>query len=364
MKAQHTIILLLVFGCLVSCAPKMATIDTKDIEKLRVDYNKGKVETIEDLIAIYKDPFQPMETRIAALQAMAQTEHPDAIKIMHDFMNQSVGLNYALLNATATALMEHATPENVAAMVGGVVAAQKKYIDFRTAVMSKMQSLDVSMQVEQLLNLYQSEKENYVQMQESLTKLLGSISDDRVIPILLSVAKDNSVKVSIRSLALEILGKKRNPLITETFIDMLSDPEQQLELRDFAIKSISDIKESRVILALLETLNQSREEYFVLIDVLAQAMGNYTDPAVIPALVEIIKNPEFPLATRKKALTALTKFKNMDAFKQLLPVMEEPGGYVIFDEMTKMAAETGDPEAFNLLRQSALKAQMNAMGAQ
>jgi len=348
----------------MSCAPKMATIDTKEIEKLRVDYNKGKIETIDDLIAIYKDPIQPIETRIAAVQVMAQTEHPDAIKIMHDFMNQSVGLNYALLNATATALMEHSTPENVAAMVGGVVAAQKKYIDFRTSVMTKLQSLDVQLQVEQILNLYQSEKENYIQMQESLTQLLGSIPDARVIPILVNIAKDNSVKISVRSLAFEILGKKRDPLITQTFIEMLGDPEQQLSLRDFAIQSIESVPESRVILALLEALNQGRENYNVLVDALANAMGNYTDPAVIPALLEITKNPEFPVDTRKKAIAALTKFKSLDAFKKLLPLMETPDGYVMFDEITKMAAETGDPEAFRLLRQAALKAQLSTLGAE
>ncbi|MCK9244092.1 MAG: hypothetical protein M0P75_02360 [Candidatus Marinimicrobia bacterium] len=359
MKTKN-ILIMLILGGLMSCASKMATVDPKDIEKLRVDYNRGKVESIYDLIAIYKDPYQPIETRIAALQALAQTQHPDAIKIMHDFMNQSVGLNYALLNATATALMDHATPENVTAMVTGIVAAQKKYVEFRTAVMQKMQTLDATLQIEQLLSLYQSEKENYVQMQESLTKLLGSIPDDRVVPILISVAKDDNVKVSIRSLALEILGKKSHPMITETFVEMLGDPQQQLVLRDFAIKAVEDVKESRVILALLETFNQSRDEYLALVDVLAKALGDYSDPAVAPALVEIGKNPEFPLATRRKALEALVKFKDLETFQQLLPMMEEPEGYILFDEMTRIAAEIGDPVAFYQLRQAALKAQVKA----
>jgi hypothetical protein len=75
MKTYYTIALYLILGGMMSCASKMETIDTKEIEKLRVDYNKGKIETIDDLIAIYKDPIQPMETRIAALQAMAETQH-------------------------------------------------------------------------------------------------------------------------------------------------------------------------------------------------------------------------------------------------------------------------------------------------
>ncbi len=364
MKAKNTIIIMLVLGGLMSCAPETATIDPRQVEKLRVDYNRGKIQKLDDLIAIYQDQAQPIETRIAAVNALAETQHPDAIKAMHDFMDQSVGLNYALLNATATALTKHATPENVAAMVDGIVSAQKKYINFRTGVMEKMEDLNVALQVEALLKLYQSEKENYIFMQESLTKLLGSIPDDRVIPILINIAKDESVNISTRSLAMEILGKKRHPLITETFIEMLGDPEQQLALRDFAIKSIEDVKESRVILALLETLNQSREEHLVLLDALTRAMGDYSDPAVIPALVEIAKNTDYPVATRRNALSALVKFQDIEAFKQLLPIMESPEGYVLYDEMAQIATAIGQPEVLNQLRLAALKAQLKAREAQ
>ncbi|HPC36136.1 MAG TPA: hypothetical protein P5268_02240 [Candidatus Marinimicrobia bacterium] len=364
MKAKSIIIIMLILGSLMSCAHETTTIDPRQVEKLRVDYNRGKIQKVDDLIAIYKDQSQPIETRIAAVNALAETKHPDAIKAMHDFMDQAGGLNYALLNATATALTKHATPENVAAMVDGIVSAQKKYVNFRTGVMEKMQKLDVALQVEALLKLYQSEKENYVFMQESLTKLLGSIPDDRVIPILINIAKDESVNIATRSLAMEILGKKRHPLITEAFIEMLGDPEKQLALRDFAIKSIEDVKESRVILALLETLNQSREEYFVLVDALTKAMGDYSDPAVVPALIEIVKNTDYPTATRQSALAALVKFKDLEAFNQLLPIMENPENYVLYDEMTKLATAIGQPEVLDQFRRAALKAQLKALEAQ
>ncbi|RKY55131.1 MAG: hypothetical protein DRP89_03875, partial [Candidatus Neomarinimicrobiota bacterium] len=325
----------------ISCAPQLSNVTTEDVEKLRVDYNRGKIQTVEDLIAIYKDPIQPMETRIAALQALAQTQHPDAIKILHDFMYQSVGVNYALLTATANALMKSQRPEDITAMVNGVSSAQKKYINFRTTILKNIEGADINLQVEQLLNLYQTEKENYVQMQESLTRVLGSIKDERVIPILINIARDKSVKISVRSAALEILGKKQNPLITEAFVEMLGDPETQLQIRDFALKAIGDIKEARVILALLETYNAGKEEYFTLTETLTKALGDFSDPAVIPALTEIVKNPEFPLTTRKNALNALIKFKDPKIFDSLLPMMESPDNYVLFDEMSSMASAIG-----------------------
>lgn len=359
-KLIYLPVVLLIF-LFAACSSKVATITEEDVEELRVDYNKGNLETIENMMAIYTDPTQPVETRIAALQAMAQTQHPDALKLIHDFMSQGVGLNYGLLTATATALADNPTPENIDAMVKGLIAAQRKYIEFRTAVMAKLETTDITLQVEQLLNLYQTEKENYALMQESLTRVLGSTEDDRVIPILINIAKDKTVSLSVRSLALEILGKKQHPLVTSTFIEMLGDPESQEQIRDFALQAIGDIKQADVILALLETFNTGKEEYFQLTEILTRALGDFSDPAVVPTLVEITQNSDFPLKTRKDALVALTKFNDPEIFDQLLPMMEEPKNYVLFDEMSAMASSLGDAEAFNKLRQKALKAQRKAM---
>lgn len=360
-KKLYTLFLSVLILMFAACTSKVATITEEDVEELRVNYNKGELQTIEDMMAIYKDPTQPIETRIAALNAMAQTQHPDALKLMHDFMDQGVGLNYALLTATANSLMDNPTPENVDAMVSGLVSAQEKYIEFRTAIMTKLESTDITLQVEQLLKLYQTEKENYAKMQESLTRVLGSADDDKVIPILINIAKDRTVSLSVRSLALEILGKRKHPLVTQAFIEMLGDPESQGQIRDFALQAIGDIKQADVILALLETFNAGKEEYFQITEILTNALGDFSDPAVVPTLIEIVKNSEFPLQTRKDALTALTKFNDPDIFDQLLPMMEDSRNYVLFDEMTAMASALGDVQAFNKLRQKALEAQRKAM---
>ncbi|HOG75149.1 MAG TPA: hypothetical protein PLQ47_02850, partial [Candidatus Marinimicrobia bacterium] len=75
MKAKSIIIIMLVLGVLMSCAPKTTTVDLRAVEKLRVDYNRGKAQKIDNLIAIYKDQSQPLETRIAAVNALAEIRH-------------------------------------------------------------------------------------------------------------------------------------------------------------------------------------------------------------------------------------------------------------------------------------------------
>jgi len=354
----HLIALMFLLGWSgLDCSSKVTTVTEKDIEKLRVDYNKGKLQTIENLIAIYRDPLQPIETRIAALNTLAETQNPDAQKILRDFVIQSVGVNYALLTATVNKLTESKSPADVQAVVDGVASAQKKYHEFRTNIFQRIEGVDLDFQVEQLLRLYQIERENYAEMQNSLTRLMGSVNDNRIIPILIHIAKDKTVKPSVRSIALEILGKKRHPLITETFIDMLGDPDSQAQLRDFALQSIGDISEARVILALLEAFNAGRSEYLQLTQVLTKALGDFSDPAVIPTLVAIVQNTELPLTTRRDALVALIKFKDIKVFEQLLPLMEVPGNYVLFDEMTSMARAIGGEEPFTKLRARALRAQ-------
>ncbi len=97
-----------------------------------------------------------------------------------------------------------------------------------------------------------------------------------------------------------------------------------------------------------------------MIEILTRALGDYSDPAIIPALVTIAKDESYPLTIRKKALNGLVKFKDMTAFDQLLPMMTEPANYALIDEMTKIAAEIGGTAPFNKLRLAALQAQRKA----
>ena len=75
MKAKNIVIIMLVLGGLMSCAPKTTTVDLRAVEKLRVYYNRGKIQKLDDLIAIYQDQAQPIETRIAAVNALAEIRH-------------------------------------------------------------------------------------------------------------------------------------------------------------------------------------------------------------------------------------------------------------------------------------------------
>jgi len=352
--------LLLWFSCGGPGATERVT--TEEVEKLRVEYEKGEIKTVKELIEVFTDERQPMDSRMAALKALAETEHPDARSALQNYVQQAQGINYGLLSAAAQQLIKKETTADISAVVDGIASAQHKYTQFRTNLMQDIKQTDIAPQIESLLKIYQIEKENYTQMQESLTRVLGSVADDRVIPILINIAQDKTLKPSVRSLALEVLGRKQHPMITQTFIEMLQDPDDQLRLHDFALEAMGDIKESRVILALLEAYNQNKQDYFYLLKTLTRALGDFSDPEVAPALVEIAKDPQVPQTTRRDAIQALIKYQDAELFFQLLPLMEDPENYVLYDEMKAMAEAIGDPDLIQSLRAKALRAQKSITG--
>ncbi len=353
-------VLLFWMGCGGYSATEQVT--TEEVEKLRVDYEKGEIKTVKEIIAVFTDEQQPMDSRMAALKALGETEHPDAKAALRSYMQKAQDVNYGLLMATANQLIDKQTTTDISAVVEGIGSAQQKYTQFRTNLMRNIKQTDIAPQIESLLRIYQIEKENYTQMQESLTRVLGGVADERVIPILINIAKDKTLKPSVRSLALEVLGRKQHPMITQTFIEMLQDPDDQLRLRDFALEAMGDIKESRVILALLEAYNQNKQDYFYLLKTLTRALGDFSDPEVGPALVEIAKDPQIPQTTRRDAIQALIKYQDPEIFLQLLPLMENPDNYVLYDEMKAMAEAIGARNLLQGLRAKALQAQKSVTG--
>jgi len=363
MKTKLITTLILSF-LILSCGSQKEVVTIEDVEEMRVDYNRGKLKSSAALITVFQDPLQPLTTRISAMKALIATEHPDALDALHGYLQECSDINYALLTATANEVMKREYPEDVSAIVNGIASAQEKYTNYRTAVFNKLKQINVDLQVEPIFKLYQIERENYVAMQETLTTLLGSIGDERVIPILINIAKDKTLKPSVRSMAMEILGKKRHPLITETFTDMLSDPDDQLKIRDFALKATDDISDSRLIIALIEALNAERKDYYALTSALTRALGDYSDPNIVPALLKIAQSADLPQTTRRDAIAALVKFRNPEIYSQILTLMESPQNYMFYDEVYKMAKEIGGKEPLEQLRALELKAQKRAMVTQ
>lgn len=116
--------------------------------------------------------------------------------------------------------------------INGVASAQKKYINFRTTILRNLENADVTLQIVQLLNLYQVEKENYVQMQESLTRVMGSVDDEKVIPILINVPElTHEILLNNGTIVKgKVLHEDLDRIIIQTQIGLLTISKKEIKL--------------------------------------------------------------------------------------------------------------------------------------
>ena len=59
------------------------------IENLSVAFSEGKLQALEEMIAIYNDTNQPFDVRMAAGQALADTKHPTALNALSQIVGDA-----------------------------------------------------------------------------------------------------------------------------------------------------------------------------------------------------------------------------------------------------------------------------------
>ena len=135
-----------------------------------------------------------------------------------------------------------------------------------------------------------------------LTETLGAIGTDQVVPILTSVARDPNINIGIRNKAVEILGKKNPNEVAIAFAELLGDPNTNLEVREFAINTMKGVKEENLVLSLLNTYNMGKTQYYSLLNTMLAALGEFDDPEVKKAVIEIAHSDDYPVDIRKIAI--------------------------------------------------------------
>ena len=215
-------------------------------------------------------------------------------------------------------------------------------------------------QVLALMDLYEVAKSNLSRTEALLTKTLGSIGNEEVIPVLLTIAKNPQINIGIRNRAVEILGKKETTEIIGAFTELLGDPNTNLEVRDFALNTMEGVSEEKLILTLLDTYNLGKKQYFGLLNTLLDALGNFDDPKIKKAFIEIALNNEYDLALRKKAIKKLGNLGDASVIQTFLPLLNDPNNYVFYNEIISLVNNlAGEEKHREEIRRLAYKAHMN-----
>ncbi len=317
------------------------------IEKLRTDFSEGKLQAIEEMIAIYNDTNQPFDVRIAAGKALAETQHPTALNAISETVGEAAALDVTFMVASIELLAEFKDdPRAADAMVNAMNKVEEKTNSLQMALVQNLNKVRTKDQVLALLDLYEISRNNYNRTERLLTETLGALGTDEVVPILTQISRDPNVNLGIRNRALEILGKKDPSQVAGAFAELLGDPQTNLEVQDFALNTMKGVKEENLILALLQTYRSGKDQYYNLLNTLLEALGEFKDPSIQKAVKEIAMNDAYPLDIRVKAIDKLSDLGDETVIPSLMPILSDPNQFNLHSAVIQTVKNLGVYETY------------------
>ena len=317
------------------------------LEKLRTDFSEGKLQAIEEMIAIYNDTNQPFDVRISAGKALAETQHPTALNAISETVGEAAALDVTFMVASIELLAEFKDdPRAADAMVNAMNKVEEKTNSLQMALVQNLNKVRTKDQVLALLDLYEISRNNYNRTERLLTETLGALGTDEVVPILTQISRDPNVNLGIRNRALEILGKKDPSQVAGAFAELLGDPQTNLEVQDFALNTMKGVKEENLILALLQTYRSGKDQYYNLLNTLLEALGEFKDPSIQKAVKEIAMNDAYPLDIRVKAIDKLSDLGDETVIPSLMPILSDPNQFNLHSAVIQTVKNLGVYETY------------------
>ena len=105
---------------------------------------------------------------------------------------------------------------------------------------------------------------------------------------------------------------------------------------------MAGVKQENLILALLNTYNTGKSQYYTLLNTMLSALGEFNEPEVKLAVIEIASNENYPIDIRKKAIDNLGAFKDPSVIPKIIPVLEDKKNYVYYDNILDMIYMLGE----------------------
>tara|TARA_B100001146_G_scaffold97799_1_gene86496 strand:- start:52 stop:1191 length:1140 start_codon:yes stop_codon:yes gene_type:complete len=318
------------------------------IDKLRIAYEDGRIQALEELISIYNDSSLPFEARIEAGKVLGDSQHPTALNAIAQTVSSGAALDITFMEESIKLLTKfRENPKAAEAMIQGMENIELKTNSLHMTLVRSLNKIRVEDQVLALLDLYEIAHANVERTDLLLAETLGAIGTEEVVPILVSIAKNPGIKIGVRNRAVEILGKKDPADVANAFAELLNDPATNLEVREFALKTMRGVKQENLILALLNTYNAGRNEYYSLLNTLLEALGNFDDPQVFKAIIQIGLTDDLPIDLRKKAIESLGGLNNPNVIPRFLPLLSDAKNYTLHGSIVQMVGRLGKQDLYH-----------------
>ena len=332
----------------------------EDIEKLKDSYNTGSEKALNKLIAIYQDPNQSISIRLSALEAVENSKDLNLKIALEEVIQNADFVLDDLMKKSLYTLIKMDDKSSSNAIVKGLQNSEDKIIDLRTIMVDAVGENNTEDKIITLLELYEVSASNHQRMNELLTLSLGDLDDERAMPILMDIARDNSLKMSTRNRAIEILSRKNSPELIDFFVEILGDPNSNDTMQEFINSSMGLENRDRMVMALLESYQIGKTRYHAILYSIIEGLEDYNNPQMKPLFLDVAQTEGFPKGLRIKAIQTLANFNDETVLNDLIKMLESHENYQFYYEIYNLAEKLNANQNYmNKIRQAGFNAMRN-----
>ena len=348
---------------LISGCARFSQYALEDVEKQRLKSKNGDEKALQILTEMYKDNNQSYEVRLAAMRALSESRDPKVIHDIQGTIRSASLIELDLMKEAIKILISFQDISSTDSLIAALNATEAKTNEIRTDILSAIGEIGTKDEVILLIKLYEVSKRSNAQMNNLLTTTLGKIGDDKVIPILMEIAKNKNLPVNVRSRAVDVLSKKQAPELVDFFVEMLGDPVSRDKVNEFAFDVMGEMPEERMLMALLEAYQVGRHKYYSLLNTIINSLDNFDNPEIKSLYLEIAQTKDFPSNIRLKAFRGLTRFSDPEVVDGIVELLNDPANYIYYNEIVGMLHEFGVYDNYqDKLRMAAFKAMKKEAG--
>ena len=348
---------------LISGCARFSQYALEDVEKQRLKSKNGDEKALQLLTEMYKDNNQSYKVRLAAMRALSESRDPKVIHDIQGSVRNASLIELDLMKEAIKILIGFQDLSSTDSLIVALNATEEKTNEIRMDILSAIGENGTKDEVFLLIKLYDMSKRSNARMNKLLTTTLGKIGDDKVIPILMEIAKNKNLPVDVRSRAVDVLSKKQAPELVDFFVEMLGDPVSRDKVNEFAFEVMGDMPEERMLMALLEAYQVGRHKYYSLLNTIIGSLDNFDNPEIKSLYLEIAQTKDFPSNIRLKAFRGLTRFSDPEVVEGIVELLNDPANYIYYNEIVGMLHEFDVYDKYrDKLRMAAFKAMKKEAG--
>jgi len=320
----------------------------------RISFNDRQIETMEDvntqrdllldgkrapitlLINAYNNNNLNYDVRMASLEALAESKDPLVIEAIQKSIRNAELIDLDMMIKSIALLAKYGDTESINALTSALKKSEAKIMNLREVIVTAIGENGSDDHIITLLELYEISRINHQKNSQLLAIALGNMGDDRAIPVLMEIAQNKEHNLITRKLAVDILAKKEATELVDYFIELLGDPNTRQSMNDFALEVMGDLDNQQMILALLESYQIGKQQYYSMLIRLMDIMSEQNNVQLKPVIIEVALTEHLPYHIRIKAIKSLANFGDPSVIDKIIILLDEPKNYIFYDHIVNL----------------------------